>query len=212
MGFEWADFRNRHRDAIIDTWVHRLQTEVSEHYAKRPREELAGTVAEAFEANYRAVVHGDFSRIRRFIDEITGMRLKGGLSGLRCAEGFRTVPQHRGAAALQRDDNRMNSTKTFSESTTACPIPLPSSAIIFRNCTKGIFWPIPGGSKGMCVPEPTSCANRNSSTKPWSRRSKRRIPGHSRRSDRFRQPGLLPDAWLRAGRGSGQKIPSVHRR
>jgi PAS domain S-box-containing protein len=73
-----ARFLEENRDGIVDTWVRRLHTEGGALYARRPVEELLGTVSEAFAANYQVLVHGDFSPIDRFIDKITRLRLESG--------------------------------------------------------------------------------------------------------------------------------------
>ncbi|MFH0822589.1 MAG: ATP-binding protein [Pseudomonadota bacterium] len=63
--------------AIIDEWVDRLSL-MSPSYRKRPRTELYGTVAEAFNANLEFLSSGGLSRIQRFIDFITEKRLETG--------------------------------------------------------------------------------------------------------------------------------------
>ena len=79
MDFDLAAFHHRYRKRIINEWVRRLHTEVNEKtYAKRPREELEQTVSKAFDANYHVLIHGDYSYINAFIDEITTMRLEAG--------------------------------------------------------------------------------------------------------------------------------------
>jgi len=78
VGFSLSDFHQRNREKIILEWVNRLQTEVGDQYALRPREELIGTVSEALEANDRVINHGDYGPIDRFIEKITRMRLGAG--------------------------------------------------------------------------------------------------------------------------------------
>lgn len=78
MGFDLSGFIHRNRSQIIEKWVRRLHTEVGEQYFRRPREELMGTVTDAFDANAHVLVHNDFSYINRFIDKITQMRLEAG--------------------------------------------------------------------------------------------------------------------------------------
>lgn len=78
MTFSLAEFHKRNRSDIIDEWIQRLQTEVGEQYAQRPREELQKTVSEAFDADYQVMIHNDFSYINKFIDKITRMRLEAG--------------------------------------------------------------------------------------------------------------------------------------
>ncbi|MEW6533474.1 MAG: ATP-binding protein [Thermodesulfobacteriota bacterium] len=62
---------------IMEEWVDRLSC-LSPFYRKRPREELVGTVTEAFEANMEALESGRLSRIENFIDYITEKRLVAG--------------------------------------------------------------------------------------------------------------------------------------
>ncbi|MBN1849626.1 MAG: PAS domain S-box protein [Deltaproteobacteria bacterium] len=76
--FNFAEFNKRHRSAIIEEWIRRLQTEVGEQYAQRPREELEGTVSGAFDADYHVMIHNDFGHINKFIEKITRMRLEAG--------------------------------------------------------------------------------------------------------------------------------------
>ncbi len=69
-----------YRDLIIDEWVRRLRSEISERYAERPLEELRVTVSRANDAGYAALVHDDYSRIDAHIEWITKIRLQGGFS------------------------------------------------------------------------------------------------------------------------------------
>jgi PAS domain S-box-containing protein len=78
MGFDLSEFIQSNRCLIIEEWVNRLHTEVGEQYSQRPREELVGTVTEAFDANAHVLLHNDFSYINRFIKKITRMRLEAG--------------------------------------------------------------------------------------------------------------------------------------
>ncbi|MBS3780701.1 MAG: hypothetical protein KGY41_09925 [Desulfovermiculus sp.] len=75
MGFCIDDFHKRHRDVIILEWVNKLEDMY--HYS-RPRKELFQTCTDAFEANYRVIVWGDYEPIDRFIQHITKMRLEAG--------------------------------------------------------------------------------------------------------------------------------------
>lgn len=89
-----TDLFTRYRDEIIHQWAHRLYTEVSEHYRKRPLEELFITTSEAFDAKFAVLVHNDFSKIDAFIKKITRMRLEAGfpLSDVQMAfELYRTM-------------------------------------------------------------------------------------------------------------------------
>lgn len=62
---------------IIEQWVETLQT-LSPSYERRPREELVGTVTEAFQANLEFLSLNRLTRIERFIDYITEKRLAAG--------------------------------------------------------------------------------------------------------------------------------------
>jgi len=89
-----ATLLETYHDAIVREWAHRLNTEVSDRYRQRPLEELLGTTSEAARANFAVLVKGDFSKIDRFIEKITQMRLKAGfpLSDVQKAfELYRTV-------------------------------------------------------------------------------------------------------------------------
>jgi signal transduction histidine kinase len=79
--------------SIIEEWVETLQT-MSPSYERRPREELVGTVTEAFQANLEFLSLNRLARIERFIDFITDKRLAAGfpLSDVQKAfELFRTI-------------------------------------------------------------------------------------------------------------------------
>ncbi len=78
MEFILADFLQHNRSKIIDEWVGKIQTGISERYTVRPREEILGTVTEAFDAYVHLLVSTDFSYINRFIEKITQMRLETG--------------------------------------------------------------------------------------------------------------------------------------
>lgn len=92
--FDFAPFLERHRDAIIAEWVDRLHTRSGSQYAQRPKEEIIGTVTEAFDADFHVLAHGDYGPMDRFIEKITRIRLAAGfsLSGVQKAfELFREV-------------------------------------------------------------------------------------------------------------------------
>jgi len=57
-----------------------LHREVSNHYSRRPLEELLITTSQAAEANFAVLVHKDFSKLDAFIAEISNKRLGGGFS------------------------------------------------------------------------------------------------------------------------------------
>ncbi|MGC8602659.1 MAG: two-component system sensor histidine kinase NtrB [Desulfomonilaceae bacterium] len=82
---------------IIQEWVDKLST-LSPSYRRRKREELMGTVSEAFEAYVEYISYGRLDRIQRFIDHITEKRLLTGfpLSDVQKAfELFRLVALNR---------------------------------------------------------------------------------------------------------------------
>ncbi len=69
----------RCRQQIIEEWVDRLSV-LSPSYQRRPREELVGTVTQAFEANFDLLAFSNLNRMDRFIDYITQKRLQAGFS------------------------------------------------------------------------------------------------------------------------------------
>ena len=69
-----------HRKQIVDEWIYRLHTEVSERYRGRPVDELFHTVSRASEANYEVLIRNDFSKVNDHIHWITNLRLEGGFS------------------------------------------------------------------------------------------------------------------------------------
>ena len=92
--FSLRAFHHQYRSRIIDEWVERLKMEAGEQYGARPREELQGTISEAFDANYHYLIDGKIGPINRFIDRITEMRLEAGflLSDVQKAfELYRTI-------------------------------------------------------------------------------------------------------------------------
>ncbi len=104
--FDFGPFLQRHRDTIIEEWVHQLHTRSGRKYAERPEEELFETVTEAFEADYRVLVHDDFGPMDRFIEKITRIRLSAGfpLSAVQNAfELFRKIAVPRLAQDLPKD-------------------------------------------------------------------------------------------------------------
>lgn len=77
---ELEAFLERHRQTILDAWVDRLHTGVSEKYSGRPTEELVATVTDAFDGNRSFLIDDDPSQIDRFIESITRLRLSAGFS------------------------------------------------------------------------------------------------------------------------------------
>jgi PAS domain S-box-containing protein len=75
-----VEILKKNREQIVDEWIYRLHTEVSERYRGRPVDELFHTVSRANEANFAVLIHNDFSKINDHIRWITNLRLKGGFS------------------------------------------------------------------------------------------------------------------------------------
>lgn len=69
-----------YRDQIIETWVVRIRADISENYARRPVEEVRGTITQATEANFSFLIDNDPSKMDAFIEKITAMRLEVGFS------------------------------------------------------------------------------------------------------------------------------------
>ena len=78
MPLSLKEFHHTYRSQIIDEWVNRLKENAGPLYASRPREELMGTISEAFQANYHFLVEERMGPINRFIDRICKMRLEAG--------------------------------------------------------------------------------------------------------------------------------------
>jgi PAS domain S-box-containing protein len=75
-----SEILKTYRKKLVDEWVDRLHTEVSQRYSGRRVDELFRTVSKANEANYAVLIHNDFSKINDHIRWITNLRLKGGFS------------------------------------------------------------------------------------------------------------------------------------
>jgi PAS domain S-box-containing protein len=89
-----ATLLDKYREAIIDEWLRRLQTEVSPRYSARPEKELVRTITRAFDADYDALVYGNFDKLDQMIDFIGNFRGKSGftLSEVQKAfEQFRSI-------------------------------------------------------------------------------------------------------------------------
>ena len=78
MPLSLKEFHHSYRSKIIDEWVNSLKENAGPLYASRPREELFGTITQAFEANYHFLVDGQMGPINRFINKICKMRLEAG--------------------------------------------------------------------------------------------------------------------------------------
>jgi len=115
---DFQEILKNYRKRIVDEWIHRLHSEVSERYAVRPLDELVHTVSRANEGNYALLIHNDFSKINEHIQWITNLRLNGGfsLSEVQNAyELYRTVllpilPDEMAEKDLQNALKRMNYT------------------------------------------------------------------------------------------------------
>lgn len=75
-----SEILKKYRQQIVDEWIHRLHTEVSERYSGRPLGELFQTVSKANDANYAVLIHNDFSKVNEHIQFVTNLRLEGGFS------------------------------------------------------------------------------------------------------------------------------------
>jgi hypothetical protein len=85
---------HKHRARISEEWLHRLQNEVAPACSARPQDELRGTISDAVEANFMAIIQDDFSKLDEDIDYIGRLRGKAGfrLSEVqRAFELFRTI-------------------------------------------------------------------------------------------------------------------------
>jgi PAS domain S-box-containing protein len=85
---------NENQTAILAEWIYSVRTKISDMYARRPEEEIVGTVTEAYKAYIAAIYCNDFSKIDNFVDKITRMRLAAGfaLSDVQIAfEFFRNI-------------------------------------------------------------------------------------------------------------------------
>lgn len=69
-----------YRSPIIEEWVSRLNSEVSNRYQERPLDELFSTVTRAYDASFAVVLHDDYSKIDAHIEWISRFRLEGGFS------------------------------------------------------------------------------------------------------------------------------------
>ena len=84
----------RRSKQLHQEWAQRIQREVGGHYADRPWEELLSSTSEAGEANFDAIVHGNYTKLDKFIEKICKMRLAGGFSlseVQRAFEIYRTI-------------------------------------------------------------------------------------------------------------------------
>lgn len=108
----------KYHNQMVEEWIHRLHTEVSDRYNVRPLGELFHTVSKANDANYAVLIHNDFSKINEHIQYITNLRLDGGfsLSEVQNAyELYRTVllpilPNELDEKDLQNTLKRLNGT------------------------------------------------------------------------------------------------------
>ena len=82
------------REEIINDWIHRLHTQVSERYSKLPIKVSEHNMPEAIDAYYEMIIYNNFSKIDRFIQRIAQERLEEGfpLSDVQKAfELYRTI-------------------------------------------------------------------------------------------------------------------------
>jgi PAS domain S-box-containing protein len=72
-----VEILQRHREHIIEEWIHSLHTGTSARYRKRPLEELLITVSAAYDASCAVLAYNNFSMIDCHIEWITNIRLQG---------------------------------------------------------------------------------------------------------------------------------------
>ena len=75
-----AEILKSYRESIIEEWVQRLHREVSPMYFAEKIETLNYTCSSAYDANFRAFVHNDFSAIDKVIEYVGNLRGKAGFS------------------------------------------------------------------------------------------------------------------------------------
>ncbi len=113
-----VEILKKYRHQMVEEWIHRLHTEVSDRYRVRPLGELAHTVSFANDANFAVLIYNDFTKINEHIQYITNLRLEGGfsLSEVQNAyELYRTVllpilPKELDQQDLQNTLKRLNDT------------------------------------------------------------------------------------------------------
>jgi len=66
------------REEIINDWIHRLHTQVSERYSKLPIKVSEHNMPEAIDAYYEMIINNNFSKIDQFIQRIAQERLEEG--------------------------------------------------------------------------------------------------------------------------------------
>jgi len=67
-----------YRESVIEEWVQRLHWEVSPRYFAEKIETLEFTCSSAYDANFRAFIHSDFSAIDKVIEHVGNLRGKAG--------------------------------------------------------------------------------------------------------------------------------------
>ncbi|OPY13558.1 MAG: Phosphoserine phosphatase RsbP [Syntrophus sp. PtaB.Bin001] len=75
-----TEILKKYGDQVARQWAQRLHEEVSNGYSNRPLDELLATTSQAGEANFAAIVHGDYSKVDAFIVKVCKLRLEGGFS------------------------------------------------------------------------------------------------------------------------------------
>ncbi len=75
-----ADILINYRESIIREWVRILHTEVSKTYSAQAPETLFLTCTAAYDANFKAFVNRDFSKLDRVVENIGRIRSKAGFS------------------------------------------------------------------------------------------------------------------------------------
>ncbi|OPY64582.1 MAG: Sporulation kinase E [Syntrophorhabdaceae bacterium PtaU1.Bin034] len=80
IGLGLEDILTEHRNAIIKECIRAIRKRCGKRYSQRSVKELTGTVSEIQDGNFAALVHNDFSKIDRFIERITDLRLYHGFA------------------------------------------------------------------------------------------------------------------------------------
>ena len=75
---EIAEILKYYRESIIEEWVRRLHWEVSPAYSAEKIETLNYTCSSAYDANFAAFAHNDFSAIDMVIERIGNLRGRAG--------------------------------------------------------------------------------------------------------------------------------------
>ena len=73
-----AEILKSYRESVVEEWVRRLHTEVSPLYSAEKIETLNYTCSSAYDANFAAFAHNDFSAIDMVIEYVGNLRGRAG--------------------------------------------------------------------------------------------------------------------------------------